>query len=124
MTKRIFVVAAVLILAGGVWGQTPVRQGGKGSPFAPSSTIPGIGGYAARTDDRIDINAASLDQLKSVQGLGDVAQKIIDGRPYRSKLDLVKRHIITREVYDKVKDRIVAHRATAAATDCTPPQTK
>ncbi len=118
-----FLVAALFVLtfAGALLAQTSVKQPGKSFPSAPHSAIPGAGGgSAARTDDRIDINAATLEQLKSVPGLGDVAQKIIAGRPYRTKLDLVKRGIITRELYDKVKQRIVAHRAAAAPTPCTP----
>ncbi|MBI3680963.1 MAG: helix-hairpin-helix domain-containing protein [Acidobacteria bacterium] len=57
----------------------------------------------------IDINTATADQLKSVPGIGDAyAKRIIDGRPYRAKNELVQKKILTEGVYNKVKDSIIA----------------
>ena len=62
-----------------------------------------------RSDDLIDINTASRTQLISLPGIGEIhAQKIIDGRPYREKSDLVRRNIISQETYDEISDRIIA----------------
>jgi competence protein ComEA len=59
--------------------------------------------------DLIDINSASADQLKSLVGIGDVySKKIIDGRPYANKSQLVSRKIIPQATYDKIKDQIIA----------------
>jgi competence protein ComEA len=59
---------------------------------------------------RVDINTASADQLKSLPGIGDVyARRIIAGRPYSSKDQLVSKGILPRSVYDNVKNNLIAH---------------
>jgi competence protein ComEA len=57
----------------------------------------------------IDINSARKDQLDALPGIGPArADAIIKGRPYNGKDDLVNRHILPQNVYDGIKDRIIA----------------
>ena len=58
----------------------------------------------------IDINRASAKELESLNGIAEARSKaIIAGRPYKAKDELTKRKIIPQNVYDGIKDKIIAH---------------
>jgi DNA uptake protein ComE-like DNA-binding protein len=83
-------------------------QGSAGSPQPERPhTIPA-------PDARVDINHASADELMKVPGMTRTwAGRIVRFRPYRSKQDLLDHGIVTSEVYDRIKDYVIAHRDIA-----------
>jgi DNA uptake protein ComE-like DNA-binding protein len=57
----------------------------------------------------ININRSSVEDLKSLPGIDEAAAKrIIEHRPYSDSYDLVKRHIITHQEYDRISGKIEA----------------
>ena len=82
--------------------------------FAPSQTSSKIAGATAATStaatgNLLDINTATLDQLKSLKGVGDAySKRIINGRPYTAKSQLTTRGVLPQATYDGIKDKIIA----------------
>jgi len=68
-----------------------------------------VGDIAQAEAALIDINSAPKDQLDVLPGIGPArADAIIKGRPYNGKDDLVQRKIIPQNVYNGIKDKIIA----------------
>ena len=64
---------------------------------------------AAEKSDLLDINTATTAQLKALPGIGEAySDKLIIGRPYKRKDELVQKKIIPEATYDKIKEQIVA----------------
>ena len=83
-----------------------------GQSSAPKKSSAKTVNSAPATGGLIDLNTATVDQLDALPGIGPaLAQKIVAGRPYRSKADLDTKKIIPHSTYQKIKDQVVAHHA-------------
>ena len=97
LTRWVVIFLAALALAAG-----PSSAGQKSGTAATST--------AAKSSGLVDINSATADQLDALPGIGAAyAQKIIAGRPYRAKTDLLTKKIVPQSTYDKIKAKIIAH---------------
>ncbi|MDI1264641.1 MAG: helix-hairpin-helix domain-containing protein [bacterium] len=64
---------------------------------------------AAPKVELLDINSATAEQLDALPGIGKAySEKIIKGRPYKGKDDLVSKNIVPQKTYDGIKDKIIA----------------
>lgn len=78
----------------------------KSAPAAPA-TAPAT--TPAAKAPLIDLNSASKDELDALPGIGSVrADAIIKGRPYKGKDELLRKKVLPSNVYDGIKDRIIA----------------
>ncbi len=103
-------------------GTSPATTAGASTP-AKGSSKSTTASKSSASSSKLDINAATADQLKALPGIdAATAQKIIAGRPYHGKNDLVSKNIISKTEYDSIKDQIIAHHASG--TSKTTPATK
>jgi len=62
-----------------------------------------------KSEALLDLNTASRDELVKLKGIGDArADAIIKGRPYKGKNDLLDRKIVPENVYNDIKDKVIA----------------
>lgn len=80
----------------------------------PAQNSPAQAGapVAAVKQQPLDLNTASIADLRRLPGVGDeYAKRIVEGRPYSAKNQLVTRGVLPQNAYEQIKDSVVAHRA-------------
>ena len=103
-----FILITLLSVALPIYAQTKSKTAAKpAATTAAKTTAP-----AAKTNTLVDLNSATKAELETLTGIGDAyAQKIIAGRPYARKDQLIEKKIIPQATYDKIKDNIIARQA-------------
>jgi DNA uptake protein ComE-like DNA-binding protein len=117
MKKRFLVLSTFLALALTALpavSQNAMQNAGTDTKNAAkdvgSATKTGTLTVADKVRDKIDINRAKKEDLMKLEGVGEAtSNKIIAGRPYSSKRDLLTKKIVTKTTYNKISDQIVAH---------------
>jgi len=105
-------IARPALIALALLACTALASAAQGDPTA-AHALPGHG-HAARAKagpakPLVDINSASVKQLKTLPGIGDAeAAKIVEGRPYLTKEDLVTTNILPKGNFVSIKRMIIA----------------
>ena len=117
--KKLQVSVFGMIALAGMLSVAPQAAAPAKTKMTPAAEMPAKKEAAkAVAATTVDINSATLDELKALPGVGDAyAQKIIDGRPYKGRNELVDKKILPEAVYSKVRTLVKARQpkmATAA----------
>lgn len=68
-----------------------------------------VAGFAAKSGSLIDINHASMAELKALPGIQDAyATAIVRNRPYKNKGQLLSKQVIPEAVYEGIRRKIIA----------------
>jgi len=103
------------LLAGGAFAASP-HAALPPSGQAASAPKASAAKPAVKPAPPVDINSADRAQLKRLPGIGDAeAERIVAGRPYRSKADLVTHQVLPAGVFQSIRHQIVAVQAKSAA---------
>jgi len=102
MKTMLMAVLVVVLGFSVVLSQTASPPQAVGKSAAPGAAV-------VTPKDLVDLNSATVHELKELPGIGDAyAKKIVDGRPYAKKTDLVNKKIIPAATYKRISGLVIA----------------
>jgi DNA uptake protein ComE-like DNA-binding protein len=118
MTKLSFAALGLIaaLASGPVLAQTPQTGTAPATrPAAPAATTTAPAAPAAQPAAKtplVDINHATKEELDALPGIGAIrAEAIIKGRPYKGKDELLRKKVLPSNIYEGIKDRVVARQS-------------
>lgn len=117
LLKSMLLVAGISLLASPVLQakDAPKKASASASIPAPMSASASASASAAAKAELMDLNSASKKELATLPKIGDArSDAIIKGRPYKGKDELVSKKILSEDVYNGIKDLIIAKQKSAA----------
>jgi DNA uptake protein ComE-like DNA-binding protein len=74
---------------------------------APAQAPARVTGAEAAAKSGLDLNSASIDELNAMGG-GRIGKAIARARPYTSPEDLLRKRVVNRATYARIKDQVTA----------------
>ena len=115
--KKLIAAAAIALLA--ATGTAFAKE----EPTKPAAAAQAKPAAAAekKAEALLDLNAASREELMKLKGIGDArADAIIKGRPYKGKNELLDKKIVPENVYNDIKDKVIAKQPEAKKAEAKP----
>lgn len=92
-------------------GGSKLQDKAKEATNKDSATKDAAKDSAAGSVGKLDLNSATEAELAQLPGIGEArAKAIVKGRPYTGKDELKRKKIVPASVYEKIKDRVIAHK--------------
>lgn len=107
LKSLLLVVGMSMLLNGAVQAKAEPKKASMSAMATASATA--TASTTAEKAALLDINSATKKELSELPKIGDVrSAAIIKGRPYKGKDELVSKKILTEDVYNGIKDRVIA----------------